>query len=636
MRRSLPLVLFVSLVMVFAGGTATAFQEAPMLADLVEAGELPPVEDRLPADPLVVDVVEEIGAYGGSLRVMSTNPNNFEDGVNVMGREPLLQFNPEDGQTVEPNLVESWDFSEDGTQLTLKLREGIKWSDGHPFTADDLMFWYEDVLLNDELTPVKPAWTRVEGEIMDMTKLGDYEVQLDFAGPYSSILIRLAAWATSNNFFLPKHYLSQYHPDYVPADELEAMVAEEGYDEWYELFGARQALGYFDGIQNPDAPTVRAFKSVRSTADGWVGERNPYYWKVDSEGNQLPYVDEIRVDLVADAEMYTMMALAGEVDLAQWNTSLDNFTLYMEYAEDAGMRVLRHDTAWPSMARYLFNMNHQDPVMRDIFHDVDFRIALSLGIDRDEINEMVFFGMGVPMQNVILPPDGRFWDEERSKRYTEYDPERANELLDQVGLDEWGADGYRLRPDGEPMSIEILYWPGEGGPQKRSITELVQHYWEQLGIEVDVQEAERTYQQVRREAADFDMTLWHTGQMSDPLFILNPWHLVPTTWESGAPYWTEWYNTEGESGEVPPEYIQRLFHLWEVMQTSLSDEEVVAAGNELMDIYIDNLYSIGTVGLVEWPVLVNEDLRNVPETGLLAWDWVYLSRYRPEQFYLRQ
>lgn len=633
MKRSLLLVLFLTMVMLTCSAQAVAFNESPMLQERVEAGELPPVEERLPANPLVVEPVERVGKYGGTIRVMTTNPNNFEDGINVMGREPLLQFNPADGSTVEPNLVESWEFTPDGQQLTLRLREGVRWSDGHPFTADDLLFWYEDVLMNDELTPVKPAWTRVNGEIMDMVKLNDLEVQLNFAGPYSSIVIRLAAWAMENNFFLPKHYMSQFHPNYVPADELAQKVEAAGFNEWYELFGARRMLDYFSGIQNPEAPTIRAFKGVRSTADGWVGIRNPYYWKVDTEGNQLPYVDEVRIDLVADIEMYTMMALAGEVTLAQWNTSLDNFTLYMEYAEDADMRVLLYDTAWPAMARYIFNMNHQDPVMRDIIQDVRFRIALSVAMDRDEINEMVFFGMAEPLQPVLLPRDGRFWSEELAKRHTEFDPAQANELLDEMGLDQRGADGFRLRPDGQVLELEILFWPGEGGPQKRSITELVRYYWQEIGVKVDVREAERTYQQVRREAADFDMTLWHTGQMSDPLAILNPWHMVPTTWESGAVYWTEWYNTQGASGEVPPEYVQELFRLWEVMQTSLDPDEVAAAGLELVTIYIDNLYSIGTVGLAGWPILVDNDLRNVPETGLLGWDWVYLSRYRPEQFF---
>ncbi|NMB11978.1 MAG: ABC transporter substrate-binding protein [Firmicutes bacterium] len=629
-KRTLVIVALLMCLSLVSFAEAAKLNEAPMLKAQVEKGELPPVEERLPKNPMVITPVERIGEYGGKIRVMTTNPMNFEDGVNVMGKEFCFRFNPEDGATIEGNIIDTWEFSPDGKELTMHIREGIKWSDGHPFTADDFLFWYEDVLLNDELTPVKPAWTRPGGKLMKMSKLDGYTIKLEFETPYSSILYRLAS---DTVVFLPKHYLSQFHIKYVDQAELDKRVKDAGFNAWYELFGARQTVRFFDGIQNPEAPVIRAFKSVSSTTDGYLGVRNPYYWKVDTEGNQLPYIDEVYVELIADAEMYTMRALAGQVDLAQWNTSLDNYPLYMEYAEEAGMRVLLYDTAWPSMTRFIFNMNHQDPVMRDIIRDKRLRIAMSLALNREEINEMVFFGMAEPLQPVILPRGGRFWNEDLAKRFTEYDPAQANKLLDEMGLDKRGADGFRLRPDGKPLMLEIMFWPGESGPQKRSVTELAKVAWEKIGIKMDVKETERSYLQVRRQAADFDMTLWHTGFMSDPLVILNPWHLVPTTWESGAPLWTEWYNTNGESGEEPPEYIKRLFGLWEIMQTSLDSDAVTSAGRELVEIYIDNLCSIGTVGLAGWPILIKENLRNVPEMGLMGWDWVYLSRYQPEQFF---
>lgn len=612
---------------------ASEYNEAPMLKAQVASGALPPVEERLPKNPMVITPVEKIGTYGGKVRVMSTNPANFEDGVNVMGKEFCFRFDPNDGATIEPNIIETWDFSPDGTSLTMHIREGIRWSDGHPFTADDFMFWYEDVLLNDQLTPVKPAWTRPGGELMKMTRLGDYDIRLDFASPYSSVLIRLAS---DTVVFLPKHYLSQFHVDYADPEELDKKIKDGGFNAWYELFAARQTVRFFDGIQNPEAPVIRAYKSVSSTTDGYVGVRNPYYWKVDTEGNQLPYIDEVYVELIADMEMYTMRALAGQVDLAQWNTSLDNYPLYMEYAEEAGMRVLLYDTAWPSMTRFIFNMHHKDPIMHELLCDTRFRKAMSLALNREEMNEMVFFGMAEPLQPVILPRGGRFWNEDVAKRFTEYDPTEANRLLDELGLNKRGSDGFRLRPDGKPLMVELMFWPGEAGPQKRSVAELSKAAWEAVGIKIDVKETERSYLQVRRQASDFDMTLWHTGFMSDPLVILNPWHLVPCTWESGAPLWTEWYNTDGASGEVPPNYVQRLFELWDIMKTSTDEAAVTAAGRELVEIAVDHVYSIGTVGLAGWPILVKENLRNIPETGLMGWDWVYLSRYQPEQFYLEQ
>ncbi|NPV78936.1 MAG: ABC transporter substrate-binding protein [Firmicutes bacterium] len=627
------------LVMLFSSLSLAAgrYNEAPMLAELVKQNKLPSVEKRLPNEPLEVAPVEEVGQYGGVLRILHTNPQNFEDAVNAVGKESMLAFNRDDGRSIVPNIAKSWEFSKDGKTLTLHLRRGIKWSDGKPFTADDILFWYEDVVLNDEITPVKPKIWSPGDKLMALQKVDDYTVRLSFSKPYSAALIALAAWATEGNFYLPKHYLKNYHPRYVPKEKLEEMAKKAGYDSWYRLFQAKAAVDYFGGIQNPEAPVIRAFKPVKSAKELTILERNPYYWKVDTAGNQLPYIDEIRLTLVQNIEVYTMKVVSGEVDLAQWNTTLDNYPVYKENAKKAGYRVLLYKTAWPSMAEFFLNMNHKDPVLRKIIEDRRFRIAMSLAMNRDEINEMVFHGMGEPLQTVILPRGGRFWDEKLAKLYTEHDPARANKLLDEMGLNKRAKDGYRLRPDGKVLALTIEYWPGEGGPAKRSIVELVQRYWESVGVKTVVKESERNLLQVRRQAGDHDVTLWHTGQCSDPLWILNPYHYIPVNWEcSFGPQWVIWYTSGGKSGEEPPEDVKKALKLWETTMTSLDEKEVARAGKEMLRIFVENLWGIGTVGLMPWPVVANEKLRNIPETGLLAWDWVYLARYNPEQFFFKK
>ncbi|MGQ9631750.1 MAG: ABC transporter substrate-binding protein [bacterium] len=613
------------------------YNEAPMLAELVKAGKLPPVERRLPENPLVVEPVEEVGKYGGTMRLIHTNPQNFEDAVNAVGKESILAFDPKDGATVRPNMAESWQFSKDGKSLTLRLRKGIKWSDGQPFTADDILFWYEDVVLNDELTPAKPRSWSPGGKLMKLEKVDDYSVKLSFAVPYSAVQILLAAWATEGNFFFPKHYLKQYHPKYTPSDKLNELTKKEGFDAWYRLFLARAALDYFSGIQNIEAPVIRAFKPVSRTQEVTILERNPYYWKVDTAGNQLPYIDRIRLNLVSNLEVYTAKVVAGDVDLAQWNTTLDNYTLFKESAEKSGYRVLNYETAWPAIAEFFINLNSKDPVKRKIFEDLRFRKALSIAINRDEINEIAFHGLGKPSQTVILPEGGRFWVEGLDKLYTEYDPEGANKLLDEMGLAKRDAQGFRLRPDGKTLEITIEYWPGEAGTAKTAIAELVQDHWNAIGIKTTAKELERSFLQVRRQAGDVDVTLWHTGQCSDPLVILNPWHFVPNQWEfSTGPQWAIWYTTGGKSGEEPPADVKRALQAWETMQTSLDEEEVARAGKEMITLFVENLWGIGTVGRTLWPVIANKDLRNVPETGLLGWDWVYLARYHPEQFFFKK
>jgi peptide/nickel transport system substrate-binding protein len=619
----------------FAQTQAQTYQEAPMLAERTASGELPPVAERLPANPRVIEPVEQIGQYGGTARALHIQTQYYEDAVNLMGKEAILWFNRDDGRTVEPNLAESWELAEDARSLTFKLREGMKWSDGQPFTADDFVFYYEDVLLNKELTPVPPRVWSPGDELMKVVKLDDYTVRLEFAEPYAAAEIALAVNGEVDGLFLPKHYMQQFHPNYVAEDELAEKTRQAGFSEWYELFGAKRTLGSFSGLQNPEGPVLHAFKIVRSDQQRTVLERNPYYWKVDPEGNQLPYIDRINLDLIQNTEVYTLQAISGDVTLAQWNATVDNASVYIDNAEQNDYRVLRYDLSWPSMVQYYFNMNHQNPAKREVFGDKRFRVAMSLAINRDEINEALFLGLGEAMQTVVLPKGGRFWDEELAKMYTEYDPDEANRLLDEMGLEYDGE--YRTLPNGEPLAVNILFWPGEGGDAKIRTTDLVQQYWQAVGVRTTVRQLERDYLYTLREAGNFDVTLWHTGAMSDPVWILNPWHTVPMIMESSfAPEWARWYLTRGEQGEEPPEEAKRTFELWEQMKSTSDEAELVAAAKEIQRIHVENAWSISTVGLVLAPVIVSNDLRNIPETGQMAYDWVYFARYNPEQFYLTQ
>lgn len=628
--------LFILLILSFLGsGFAQDFREAPLLAERVTAGQLPEVTARLPATPLVVEPVEAIGTYGGTIRVTHIQTDQFEDAFNVGGKEAMLRFNRDDGRTIEPNLAESWELSDDARRVTLTLREGLKWSDGEPFTTEDIMFWYEDVLLNEELTPTPPTLWSPGGELMTVTQVDERTVTLEFAVPYAAAEVALAAWATENNFFLPKHYLSPFHPTYASEEELAARVAEAGFSEWFELFGAKQNVTYQNGVQNPDAPVIRAFVPVSASQERVTLERNPYYWKVDTEGNQLPYADQIQLDLVQDLEVYTLRATSGEVDLAQFNLTIDNMPVYLESAERSGYRVLEYDLAWPSMAQYFINMTHKDPARRQLFGEQRFREALSVAINRQEINDLLFFGLGKPLQSVVLPENSPLSNPEAGTLYTEYDVARANALLDELGLERSGP--FRTFPDGQPLQLTILFWPGEGGVAKRKTTELVQTYWEAVGIDTNVREVDRTLLDTRRESGDFDVTLWHTGQMTDPLWILNPWHTVPMSFESSfAPAWASWYQTGGAEGSEPPPEAKRVLELWEITKQSGDQEEVAAAAREIQQIHAENVWSVSTIGSVPAPVIVTNRLRNVPETGTLAFDWVYLARYNPEQFFISE
>lgn len=600
----------------------------------MKSGALPPVEDRLPDEPLVITPVEKVGQYGGTFRVLHTNMMNAEDGgVNVNMVECALRLDRNDGYTIQPNIAKDWEFNQDFTELILYLRKGIRWSDGVPFTAEDIEFWYEDIAMNDELTPAKPAQWKSGGELMKVTRIDDYTVKLSFKQPYPLVLVQLARSSMQGSFYAPKHYLKQFHPKYTPIEKLTEQAKAAGFEHWWQLFGKKASTG---PQMEPELPTLQAFRPKGRQSDVTFYERNPYYWKVDTAGNQLPYVDRIELKLVETVEIYNLKVIAGETDIAQWNTSLANFPIYKDNAERGGYRVLLWSGAWPAVVELQPNWNHPDPVMRSLIRNLDFRKALSVAINRDEINNLVFFGLGEPLQVVVLPRGGRLWDERLAKLYTEYDPELANRLLDSLGLDKRDKNGYRLRPDGKVLRLTLEFWPGESGPAKTSIAELIVSYWNDIGIQAVMKTQERSLRQQRVEAAEHDITLWHGGMLTDPTFLSQPWHYVPMfTFNSYAPQWARWYSSKGTAGEEPPPEVKRLYDLWDIMNTGSEAEQVAAARGMIRD-HVENLRTIGTVGMVPQPVIVNKHLRNIPEEGILSWDWYYVGRYNPEQFFFEQ
>lgn len=232
-----------------------------------------------------------------------------------------------------------------------------------------------------------------------------------------------------------------------------------------------------------------------------------------------------------------------------------------------------------------------------------------------------------------LLPFSSYYKEEYANMHLEFDLAKANQLLDEMGLKK-NSQGIRLRPDGKELSITILYYAGEHGLEKTSITELVQEYWSKLGIKVSLQPADRNLAQVRVDSADYDVTLWHIDYVSDHLLQSQPKHMIPMAVSSRwAPLWARWYMTNGKDGEEPPENIKYLMDLYRKSATVTTQEERAIIWDEIVRTQAENLWAIGTVGLTPKPVIVNGDLRNVPEKGVWAWDYFFAGIARPEQFY---
>lgn len=461
------------------GKTIEKFSDAPMLRVRVAAGELPPVEERLPEEFMVVDPFE-IGEYGGTIVGYTSNPRGWGSTAVFFQWESLMRTGP-DANTIIPNLAKTVEFSEDGKVMTLYLRKGVKWSDGVPFTADDIMFTYNDLLMNDEVAAQMALqriyWSPTE-ERSIVEKIDDYTIRFTFPEPYPVVWYHLTyELGLEGKIIFPKHYYEKWHIKYNP--DADKIAQEKGFDHWYELFPITEDVTWAQtGWLN--YPTISAYVVTEKGPGYMIAERNPYYWKVDTEGNQLPYIDKLMVLQNIEAEVATAKMLAGDFDYA--NATLEDLVLLKEKEEEGNYKVRLWNVVSSTVFGLQINQTYaKDLVLRDIFRDARFRQALSLAINREEMNEVLFHGLGVPLQATVSPKSS-FYEEEFARAYAEYDPPEANALLDEMGLDKRDAEGYRLRKDGERLSV-VIEWCNW---YDSSIFELTKEYWEAVGVEVTI------------------------------------------------------------------------------------------------------------------------------------------------------
>lgn len=626
--------LIVFTLLGFSGVAAAQYNEAPMLAQQVQAGLLPPVDERLPENPAIVEPVEQIGKYGGTLRTTTIAANSILGPHVILMGEGLLRTDT-DYQTIVPNLAERWEFSDDYRVLTLYLRKGVRWSDGAPFTADDIMFWWEDVQLNEDLFPSGPSrrdWY-AGGERMNLVKVDDYTIRMEFAVPNPLILRRLAHGPGMEMVDYPKHYLKQFHPKYTPMEEIQKMLDAEGFDFWYQLFEDR-AERSFSMSMNPDLPSIDAYYLKTKEPERLVFERNPYYWKTDPEGNQLPYIDQILVRKAADITTANAWIVTGQDDFNGFHTSLQQLPTYRQYEQQSDYRILLYRGTFGTEVLIQFNQTIEDPVLREIFQDVRFRRAMSHAINREEINEVLYFGLGEPRNTTVLPIASAY-KEEFAKAYIEYDPDLANQLLDEMGLDKRDSEGFRLRPDGRRLSITIDYT--ESDTPKTPTLELVKEYWEAVGVQTQLNYMTNTLVAERATANLIQVGIHHADRSTDPLVFTEPFWYAPVQvgWEQTTwPLYAQWYNTGGAAGEEPPEHVKELIDIFNAMQRTTDEDERVQLLQQLLQRQAENLWTLGTVGNAPFVIVVQNAVRNVPETGWWGWDGYFGYPYHPEQFYL--
>ncbi|ADA66781.1 extracellular solute-binding protein family 5 [Thermotoga petrophila RKU-10] len=619
------------------GKKITEYHESPMLTKLVEEGKLPPVEQRLPEEPLVVQPVEKVGQFGGTWRRVWKGPSD-RWGISKLIEVKLAFWDKEGGKLV-PGLAKSWEVLENGRVYIFHLRKGVKWSDGVPYTAHDIVFWVNDIVGNDDITPSKPDWYNIGVKV---EALDDYTVKFEFSKPYGLFLLKVPYGGFTG---APAHYLKQFHPKYTPMEEIEKKMVEGVHNTWVDLFNDKN-----DFLENTELPTLSPWKPITDpTEQFYILERNPYFWAVDIEGNQLPYIDYVRHEYVKNDEVILLKAISGEIDM-QWRhigglgAGAGNFTLLMENAQSGGYRVLKWIAANGSASRISLNYAHSDEVLRKVFNDVRFRQALSLAINREEINEILFNGLAEPRQ-ASLVSGSPYFDPEWEKAYAEYDPDRANKLLDEMGLKWDDKHEYRLLPDGRPLRFTITVT----GQFHVDVWTMVKEYWRQIGVWVEIENVERSLFYVRADAGDFDAMVWNMDRaaqpLSSPMVIFPGSEDIADFWYIGWSDWISYYidkNIRGvepeevPEGPEPPEVVYRLVDLYYQIASTPDPDKIKELMAEATKIHRENLWMIGTVGEDLSPAIAKNNFRNVPE--FLVTDDVLRTPLNamPMQFFIEQ
>lgn len=618
------------------------FKETPELAEMVKQGKLPPIAERLPrADAvLVIKPVHETGRHGGIWRRGFTGPGDRLNGCRTAAHDHILFFDHTVSEVV-PNVARGWEVSNDGRLITLRLREGMKWSDGHPFTADDFVFWFDDVYSNRDLVPTPVGALSINGKPGRLTKIDDYAVRYEFDEPYFmfpeviagfSEIASHANWGYENlGGFCPAHYLKQFHPKYATLDELKERMRRFNADNATLLFKRMN-----DWSLNPELPCVTPWKTKTPVNSGaWTLERNPYFYAVDTEGNQLPYIDSISMTLAEDLEVLNLRAIAGTYDLQDRHVDLQKLPLFLENRDAGDYDVHLDPGDFGSVAQIRFGMSYEnDPEIARWFHNVDFRRALSLGINRQQINEAFFLELGKPSSPAPADDNKYFPGAKYRDLWHTHNPEEANRLLDAAGLTNRDDAGFRLRSDGNGrLTLEAVAVAGSFAPYTK-IGEMIAEHWKSIGVDLNVKEMERNAATSRNYANDTQLFFWDNGG-TERLFG-NASNLFASGKDLGfGLLYGQWFASGGKQGKEPPAEMRRIMELWQSGK-SLPERERVEVGKQIWRIYVEQVFVIGLVGfapVVQGVRVAKRGLGNVPSRQVFSLDGMTLGNSRPETFY---
>ncbi len=628
-----------------AAGCTMEFSGNPAAAELNAkiAGnpDLPGLGDRIPAEPLVVVPYDSVGSYGGTLDVLSNATEAGTSDFLSVRHVSLLRYS-DDLQTIVPNVAKSWTWNDDFTQLTIKLRAGHKWSDGAPFTSADIKFYHDNLMLDTNIFETPKDYITVAGAPMTVDAPDATTVVFNLPAPKPGLTAHFATHYSQP--FQPLHFLGQFHPDIDPnADaNAQALGFENGYDAIKAYYGNSDwtdtptpMLSHPDKVANlPKAtyPTLESHITISDTTEGRHLVANPYFFQVDPTGQQLPYINEQDEVYINDNEVRLLKIVNGEVDYKSQSLQLASAPILLEGQESGDYTVYLKPEI--TIGAFGFNVTHEDEAKRAVFSELSFREAMSQAINRDELNEIAFFGQGTPQAYTGFSPLPSFADPALSTHMTAYDPAAANAKLDALGLADTDGDGTRELPNGDKLVLNLNFsTQGIAG----QTVELVSQYWAEVGIASTVKEVTPDEYRSAQSSNKLDVSMWRKGQ---PLaIVLGNNELWVPPYENyfgnrNAMLWAEWVDSKGSAGVEPPAWAKQMMEDINTLQSAEAGSDLFnSTGASIAKAMTENLMFIGTV-LAPAPITHRNALKNVTEFKTQSYEYYRTYPYRATQWWL--
>ncbi|MGR3661852.1 MAG: ABC transporter substrate-binding protein [Paracoccaceae bacterium] len=620
----------------FSGNPASADLNARIRGN----GDLPDLADRIPSEPLVVAPYDSIGQYGGTFDVLSNATEAGTSDFLSVRHSNLVRYS-DDLSTIVPHVAKSWDWNDDYTQLTFHLRKGHKWSDGAPFGARDVKFWYDNMALDANIIAKPKDYALVAGERMNIVVVDENTVRFELPAPKPGLLAHFATSFAQG--FQPMHFLGRFHPDID--DNADANAVEAGFENGLAVIAAY--YGSSDWTDTPSPlltnmdkiaalpadvmPTLESHIIVAESTEGRHLVANPYYFAVDTTGQQLPYISEQDEIYINENEVRILKLVNAEADYKSQSLQLPSAPLLMENQEKGDYTIdLRPEI---TISQFSFNVTSDDLEKRKVFGDLKFRQAMSVAINRDEINEVAYFGLGTPTQYIAFSPAPSFVDPKWAGHFAQYDPAMAKSLLDEIGVVDTDGDGFRELPNGESLVLNMQF-STQGIPGQ--VVELVGQHWADVGIQTTVKEVTPDEFRSAQSSNQLDVTIWRKGQPMAIMLGNNELWVPPYADYFGGRtgmLWAEWVDSEGANGVEPPDYVKGMIDdINEFQSLVAGTPESDVVGAHLVEAMVSNLLFIGTVQAPA-PIYHRNALKNFPVYKTHSYEFYRAYPYRAPQWY---